>query len=106
VVLAGEMQIHPTMLPLSPNDVRQAARHVPEVVEQERQLHDVLLALGADPDQLMVLKGEGHLMKILASEVDDPEAKQSREVLAKLLGWHERRLNEVLASCGLPMLGE
>lgn len=66
------------------------SENLPQLLERERELLPMLKRLGAPQSELEVLRGDEHLLEILA---EDPASKPELE---RVMAWHRERLKRVV----------
>jgi phytoene/squalene synthetase len=70
-------------------------RDLPEALEREKALLPALQRLGVSEDELRVLEGDEHLLRILAEEAQTATSPEARAELERVVRWHAARLARV-----------
>jgi hypothetical protein len=87
----------PKVIPPNPSaeQIADFARGLPQALRREHELLAALYRLGISEDELRVLEGDEHLLKILAEESAQGSTEEARRELLRVLRWHEARLSRV-----------
>jgi hypothetical protein len=70
-------------------------RALPGALEREHALLPALQRLGVPEDELRVLEGDEHLLRILAEEARTTTSRSARRDLERVIRWHAARLARV-----------
>lgn len=77
-------------------------RELPEALEREHALLPALQRLGVPEDEIKVLEGDEHLLRILAEEARATTDPKARRELERVVRWHAARLQRVAGEAAHP----
>jgi len=70
-------------------------RELPDALDREEALLPALERLGVSEDELKVLQGDEHLLRILAEEARTTADPATKAELERVMRWHAARLARV-----------
>ncbi len=83
-------------------DTEKLARDLPDALDREEALLPALKRLGVSNDELEVLRGDEHLLRILAEEARSTTDESAKADLERVMKWHAARLARVTGEAAKP----